>query len=164
MLRLCATPIRYGGAMIISDRLTCRMPIDAAYANNQDALNASADQLAREIIRMGEDVGAFIRRESVWCKTFPIDPVFMRFDMEALWSPDPSLGVELLGGPSDGLVVNTQRDTDGRPLTRLRLPIEGGMTWVEDIAPSSRNLVAEYDRAGIDSERDVWVYEYRDQS
>lgn len=122
--------------------------------------------LARVIMREGESNGAFIREQSAWVDW---DRPVERTDLgplavavRAYWSPDPTEGVELRGGHLDGDVVHLRREVDGRPMPYLVLPdhtatVEALGATVPMI-PTSELRTRRYRRAGIDSERDRWVY------
>jgi hypothetical protein len=140
--------------MIITDPLTARVALDYHHAEIPEAYEAAAEQCARQIIAAGEDVGAFIRRESIWAvkRRLPEWRNGEVADVIALWAPDPAAGVHLRGGPLDGEIIALRREDDGRPMDRVRVPVPGG------------DAVAEYGRDGIDSESDVWVYAYRSQT
>lgn len=139
--------------MIIRDRMGATMFLDSRLATDVHAREDSAQQLAKQIVRDGEGVGAFIRPESVWFSQRP-DPAGLGELIEGLWSPDPSKGVILLGGPLDGSDdARMPRGDDGLPPRTVTVPTSADTT-------EGRRLVAAYVRAGIDSERDRWVYEF----
>jgi hypothetical protein len=140
--------------MIITDRLGATVLIDVVYVDHPAALEETAARLTRQVIETGEGVGAFIRPESVWVKRDPRVLSTNQFVMDAVWSPDPGNGVELRGGPADGEMISLHREEDGRPIELLRVPTSASGEF-------GLSATAEYTRAGIDSERDVWVYEYR---
>ena len=150
--------------MIITDRLAARAAVDARHIDNPDAFEAMAEKLGRDIIRTGEGVGAFIRQESIWVRRLPGISDCMTFDLEAIWSPDPAEGVQLRGGPNDGRVVTLRREEDGRPIDLVRIRMEATDPFMDDSRCPQVDPVASYERVGIDSERDVWVYEYRGQA
>lgn len=106
-------------------------------------MESARENCIRSVLREGERVGAFIRRESIWFTT-GADRADTTFDLEGTWSPDPTTGVSLRGGPADGEDIGIPRDEDGRPFGVLRVP-HGAATAI-------------YMRSGIDSEKDVWVY------
>jgi hypothetical protein len=139
------------------------MFIDVWYANDTAAIEAAADMLAAEIVHIGEGVGAFIRRESVWVTRGEPQMATMQMDVVGVWSPDPAQGVELRGGACDGQVMSVPRESDGRPMPWLSVPIPvPASAWGDtDMEPRMAYNVGEYARAGIDSERDRWVYESR---
>lgn len=139
--------------MIIRDRMGATMLLDPSRANDVHAREASAEQIAKRIVRDGEGIGAFIRITSVWFSQRP-DPAGLGELIDGVWSPDPDEGVILLGGPLDGSDdARMPRGDDGLPPLTVTVPTSA------DTA-ERRRLVGEYVRAGIDSERDRWVYEF----
>ena len=146
--------------MIITDPLEATLVIDAAHRYMPAAVEDAAEKCARTVIRVGEEVGAFIRRESVWVRIDEqYDPRRGLAAIRALWAPDPAAGVLLRGGAQDGATIAIRRDGDGRPPLRLVLPLGPVAPYREPGAAPEMSAVADYLRVGIDSERDMWVYE-----
>lgn len=139
--------------MIIRDRMGATMLLDQSRANDANAREASAEQIAKRIVRDGEGIGAFIRPASVWFSQRP-DPAGHGELIEGIWAPDPTEGVMLRGGPHDGITQwQMPREADGSPARYMDTPAAVN-------ASSLTGNVATYVRAGIDSERDRWVYEF----
>lgn len=138
--------------MIISDRIGVALMVDAAQP--KERVDAMCEAAAREcisgLVKHGETIGAFIRPESVWVyEPSQLEGVPRRVQVRAEWCPDPSSGVELRGGIADGEVVVIQREYGARPPRVIYVQIQ-----------MPGDPVA-YERAGIDSERDRWVYLHR---
>lgn len=104
---------------------------------------------------------ALVREAEGECEVHPDDVFVWQSELEglggivvnAVWSPDPGLGVEFWGGPQDGIVAALpRRDGPGGafPPLRWRMLAEGAI----DGLPGT----AEYVRAGIDPARRRFVY------
>jgi len=119
-----------------------------------DAKKQTERALFKAMRREGEAIGAFIREESIWVT---VGARSERDDVtyfDALWSPNPEAGVLLIGGPADGECIVLHREGDGRPMPRFAVRA-GGETAGPLVEPTK------YEREGIDSERDMWVYRHR---
>ena len=147
--------------MIITDTLTARGVIDMRLTDDPRALDAMAGEVGKEVIAIGETVGAFIRPQSVYFTKHDIEDGRMQCEVVGVWAPDPKEGVELRGGALDGQVIQLNRSDGARPPLRWRVPIPQETMFVstEEAGPVSTLPVADYERAGIDSERDRWVYQ-----
>lgn len=145
--------------MIVTDRLVVGTMLDRLYANNPDAREHAAHELARAIVLMAENVGYFAREESVWVEQ-ATDITDGSLVLTAWWYPDPAAGVELRGGPNDGRLEPIPRGDDGRPAQWWRVtpehtpPVIDTAAYPTDLPPRP----AVYQRAGIDSVTDRWVY------
>lgn len=149
--------------MIITSHVRAKAPIDVAYLTVPAALTALRDKLRTAVVHEGENVGAFIRPESVWIRQLPVDPEDHALNQVVLlaeWSPDPASGVELRGGAHDGEIINLHRGQDGRPPITVRLPDTTAAPFEVTLLsePLSLSQTSAYNLAGIDSSADRWIY------
>ena len=147
--------------MIVTDTLKARAGLSFLYETEPEAEAYLRDELREVIVREGEDIGAFIRRESVYFTRREDNPRH-EWIITAYWCPDPREGVEFRGGPNDGKVLPIGGEHT-RPPDYFRLPPEyTAPAFVsEDEALIPRTMdVGTYRLAGIDSALDRWVYEY----
>lgn len=143
--------------MIITDTLRASGWVDKLGAPSPEAIEALARKLGKSVQASGEDIGAFIRQESVYFTRRDISD--FREELIGEWAPNPAEGVELVGGALDGEVLPLERADGPLPPLRWRFPIPGPAQFEPTtVGPVFPNHVAEYERLGIDSERDRWVY------
>lgn len=112
--------------------------------------------------------GSRIRMSSMWF-TRSHDKVACAIKITALWAPDPTLGVLLVGGPLDGTIrgIRRFRDTPWPPQD-FTVPYQPAelVPMIESQYPSPYLSVSvqhlRYDRAGIDKISDMWVYKFHE--
>lgn len=143
--------------MIITSKLGATADVDAAHGDA--GVEATQGMMRAAVIREGENVGAFIKPESVWFEVRPPTQDTRLTRVHAMWSPDPSKGCQLRGGALDGQVVAVNRQEDGRPPEHLRFPDPGMPEWASDSTKPPLSQSTNYTLSGIDSSEDQWVYE-----
>jgi hypothetical protein len=148
--------------VIITDALKVVVVVALEYEEDPHAIEGISDRAAKAVVRLGEDHGAFIRQESIYRSRGKMDEQTMRIPYSFFWFPDPSEGVEFRGGPNDGKTVPVPRQKDGRPPESIVLAEEYRRPEISSDEIPALASSARYTRAGIDSEKDRWVYTYDD--
>lgn len=148
--------------MIVTDTVQAKAEVDVTLADNAGLADSVFHYLTRAVIAEGENIGAFIGPDSTYMRRGePLDRTFT-IPFIAYWCPDPTLGVEFRGGPNDGKVLPIPRGEDGRPFEQVRLPPEP--TASEFTRPGTYPVTVMdagvYERIGIDSVLDRWVYQH----
>lgn len=147
--------------MIITDPLHASLDVDEGLlARHPEAIEGAQRRLREEIIHIGQHSGCFIRPESVWFERGNSDDRLAMVTVHAYWFPDPASGVLFQGGPQDGDTTRMRREADGRPLARLTRPAPMVLPYFDDEARPGVTFHPTYERVGIDSERDMWVYKH----
>ncbi|QPE04149.1 hypothetical protein IT882_13205 [Microbacterium schleiferi] len=146
----------------ICGRVALSLESLAAAAASGDVTEYAASALTAALVQKAEDE----------CEVHPDDVFVWQSELEglggvvvnAVWSPDPGLGVEFWGGPQDGLVAALpRRDGPGGafPPLRWKMLPEGaidGPPGTAEGAIGGPPGTAEYARAGIDPARRRFVY------
>lgn len=132
-----------------------------------DILDLTLTQIHRELQHEARSMN--IRRSSVFY-TVSVNPDTLDRTIRAQWSPDPMLGVRLVGGPLDGLIhrlpkVMWRGEEDPYPLQQFEALVSdfGGPMFVErtpSYGMAFHTECAVYRVVGIDRVTDMWVYNY----
>lgn len=150
--------------MIVTDTLKARGGLDFLWADDSGAEGFMRDKLRGIIVREGENIGAFIRPESIYY-TKREDGTRHQFIITAYWCPDPREGCEFRGGPNDGKVMGVGSEHT-RPPDVWRVPPEVAPPQLvsrdeAELVPVYSMSIAHYELWGIDSALDRWVYRFQ---
>ena len=143
--------------MIVTTRIGAGADIDAAMVA-RGGIQAVAERIVKQVIGEGEKWGYFIRPVSVRVRHDPPgdDEVRMTRRYRGTWYPDPRGGCYFLNGPLDGEIRPIDADHAPKQIT---YPTQSEPFRDDDPAPRPTDNPT-YARAGLDPERDCWVYEY----
>jgi hypothetical protein len=147
--------------MIITERLTARAALDTMLLqrHEDEVVGAFATRAARTIVSMAEGIGAFARPESIWVYRDGERQETGQTYYAADWCPDPTSGVEFIGGEWDGDIRPVPRETvTGRPAERVVLASQPQPAMLDGTITPQVTRHPSYQLAGINSITDRWVY------
>lgn len=151
--------------MIVTDTLTARAEVDRLSAEQPGFEDHIFGELSAVVREKAESFGYFVGKGSTFMKRGRASAGTFLVPFFVYWCPDPTLGVEFRGGPNDGKVAALPREDDGRPPEAWRLMPEPAPPTISDFREQAVQPqlvpIRIYERVGIDSVLDRWIYRTR---